>query len=214
MEKGMESASSPSFKQALKIVLKRNIVRLVLLAILLMIWLGMLWFRDEERYSVSPRTMAKVSRVVFSLQDPNGKKTIETQLLAVDSMGMSESALQECSKKLHERLRGKAVWVRSAYLDSAQRTVGKVLLPASSDNSNSSSPDDIGLMLVRDGCAFYCRQQATHLSSADQALYHSAEESAKKSRLGAWKEVDQTPSSACQNPSNSSLRTVQELQPA
>lgn len=183
--------TSPSFKQALRIVMKRNIVRIALLFILLAVWWGVIGFRGGDRYSVTPRTLAKVTlsrvesptRLLFSLNDSREKKSVLAEILAIDSNGFSDSLNQQCQAKLAQLLQGQSIWIRSAYLGSAQQTVGKILVARPNTN-----PEDIGLKLVADGCANYNKKDDQYLSPADRQLYLSAQEGAKNARLGVWAE--------------------------
>jgi endonuclease YncB( thermonuclease family) len=195
--------TSPSFKQAFKIVIKRNIVRLSLLTIFLGVWSVILWLKGGNRYSVSPRAMVKVTlsrveapdRLVLSLNNPGEKKDVPARFLSLDSGGLSAPSSAECEAKLTKRLEGRTFWIRSAYLDSAQRTVGRILI-----SNSGSAPEDVGLQLVREGCAFYCKRDETYLSPADRELYLQAENQAKVGRLGVWESPFAKVSEACLAP--------------
>jgi endonuclease YncB( thermonuclease family) len=200
MKKGMEK-TSPSFKQALRIVIKRNIVRLSLLFILLAVWWAVLIFRGEQRFSITPHTLAKVAlsridsptRIIFFLNDPKDKKIVPTLMVALSSSGFSSAISQQCETKLSGLLEGQAVWVRSAYIDNEQQTVGRVLLARS-----NAQPDDVGLSLLREGCAFYCRKDASYLSLADQQEYSAAEEHARVARQGVWMDASAKAPAECE----------------
>jgi hypothetical protein len=202
MEKGM-STSPSSFKQALRIVFKRNIVRLALLFILLGVWWIVLMFRGESRYSVSPHTMVKAkfsrvespTRVVLVLDEPNGKKYVQADLLAADARGFPESIGRSCEGNLKSRLEGQVVWVRSSYLTDAQQTVGKILVA-----QKAGPPQDIGVLQIQEGCAFYCGRDDQYLSSADRQLYVGAQNQAKESRSGIWA-ADVKPPAECESAS-------------
>jgi hypothetical protein len=195
--------TSPSFKQAFKIVIKRNIVRLSLLIILLGVWSVLLWLKGGNQYSVSPHTMAKVTlsrveapdRLVLLLNDSREKKDVPARFLALDAGGLSAPASTECETKLTKRLEKQTLWIRSAYLDSAQRTVGRILI-----SNSGSAPEDVGLQLVREGCAFYCKRDETFLSPADRELYLQAENQAKAARIGVWESASAKVSDACLAP--------------
>lgn len=192
--------TSPSFKQALRIVIKRNVVRLSLLFILLAVWWVVMILRGEQRYSISPHTLAKVTlsridsptRVVFYLNDPKDKKVVPTLMVALSSKGFSSAISQQCETRLSQLLEGQPTWVRSAYVDNDQQTVGRVLLARP-----NAQPDDIGLSLVREGCAYFCRKDASYLSSADQQEYASAEEYARVARQGIWMDASAKAPAEC-----------------
>jgi hypothetical protein len=200
MKEGMEEKTSPSFKQALRVVIQRNIVRLALLLILVVLWAVISQFRSGDQYSISPHTLAKVtlarvqspSRLLFSIQDLKEKKMVNAEILALDTTGFSESLNRQCSEELLKRLENQPIWIRSAYLGSQQQTVGKVLL-----SKPSAAPEDMGLVMIQSGCAFYCRKDEKYLAPADQKLYQDAEENAKKSHLGVWADSSIKPSAEC-----------------
>lgn len=196
--------SSPSFKQALRITLKRNIVRLVLLVILLVIWAVVSQFRGGDHYSISPHTLAKLNlaqvksptQLLFTLNDPREKKQVDAEILALDTTGFPDSLKQQCSGELLKRLENQAVWMRSAYLGSKQQTIGKILVP-----QPDGVPADIGLAMIRSGCAFYCHRDDKYLSAADQQQYEEAQTEALTKRFGVWKDSSVKPSAECMSSS-------------
>jgi endonuclease YncB( thermonuclease family) len=200
----MEEKTSPSFKQALRVVMKRNIVRLAILLILVVVWAVISEFRSGDQYSISPHTLAKVtlarvqspSRLLFTINDPKEKRVVNAEILALDTTGFSTSLNQQCSEELLKRLENQPVWIRSAYLGSQQQTIGKVMV-----SKPSSTPEDVGLGLIQTGCAFYCRKDEKYLAPADQKLYQDAEENAQKNHLGIWADSSVKPSAECRSSS-------------
>jgi hypothetical protein len=199
MEKGMET--SPSFKQALRMVMKRNVVRLALLFILLAVWWVVIGFRGGDQYSIAPKTLARVtlarvqspSRLLFTLDHPKEKKMVEAELLALDTTGFPEAVKQHCSEELLKHLENQTIWIRSAYLASDQHTVGRVMI-----SHSGIAPDDVGVTVIQTGCAFYCRRDDQYLSPEIQKLYQTAQEQAQKSRLGVWADPAAKPPEGCQ----------------
>jgi hypothetical protein len=194
--------TSPSFKQALRMVIKRNVVRLALLFILLVVWWAVIGFRSGDQFSIAPKTIAKVSlarvqspsRLLFTLDNPKEKKNVEAELLALDTTGFPETVKQHCSEELLKLLENQSLWVRSTYLAADQHTVGRVMI---SHPRSQGTPDDVGEKVIQTGCAFYCRRDEKYLAPDLQKLYQSAQEQAQKSRLGVWADPAAKPPSEC-----------------
>ncbi|MFL5814772.1 MAG: thermonuclease family protein [Bdellovibrionia bacterium] len=192
--------TSPSFKQALRMVIKRNVVRLALLFILLAVWWAVIGFRSGDQFAIAPKTLAKVSlarvqsptRLLFTLDNPKEKKMVEAELLALDTTGFPEAVKQHCSEELLKHLENQTVWIRSVYLASDQHTVGRVMI-----SHAGVAPDDVGISVVQSGCAFYCKRDEKYLSPEIQKLYQTAQEQAQKGRLGVWADPAAKPSDEC-----------------
>lgn len=196
------SFNKPSFKEALRIVIKRNIVRFSLLIVLIAVWWVVIGLKGGDRYSITPHTLAKVSvsridsptRVIFSLNDPQSKKIAATSFVALSSSGLSDALSQQCLTRLTQLLEGQTIWVRSAYVDANQQTVGRILI-----SHPNVPPVDVGLNLLAEGCAFYCRKDEKYLPLADQQQYSNAEEQARVKRLGVWTDASAKAPSECES---------------
>ena len=75
---------------------------------------------------------------------------------------------------------GQAVTVYWDKRDRYGRVVGKVVVEGR----------DVGLAMVREGCAWWYRKYAEEQSAVDQALYGAAELAARGAKRGLWRESE------------------------
>jgi len=84
-------------------------------------------------------------------------------------------------QSLSDLVFGKEVSVEVHKRDRYRREIGKVILDG----------EDVNLVQIRRGLAWFYRQYERELSPEDQAAYDAAEEMARSKKHGLW--VDQAP---------------------
>ncbi|WP_421955254.1 thermonuclease family protein [Polaromonas sp.] len=112
-----------------------------------------------------------------------GKTTHRIRLAGIDAPEKAQAFGQRSKEHLSDIAFSKQVEVVTGKTDKYGRTVGKVLV----------NGIDANLEQVRSGVAWHYKEYASEQSVADRALYITAEEKARTSRLGLWRDNNPMP---------------------
>lgn len=97
----------------------------------------------------------------------------------IDAPESNQSYGREARDFLRGLLTGRSVQVEIVKMDRYGRYVGKVMLDDGAD---------VGLAMIRAGLAWWYERYAREQSRADRAAYASAEQEARRRRLGLWQD--------------------------
>lgn len=100
------------------------------------------------------------------------------RLAGIDAPEKAQPFGQRSKQNLSDLVFGKHVEVDGSKIDKYGRTVGKVLV----------SGADANLAQVKTGFAWHYKQYASEQNAVDRALYAHAEDEARGSRVGLWRD--------------------------
>jgi endonuclease YncB( thermonuclease family) len=136
--------------------------------------------------AVAAKLMGKVIGVLdgdtIDVLDAN-KVTHRIRLTGIDAPEKAQAYGQRSKEHLSDTVFGKQVEVQAGKSDKYGRTVGKVLV----------SGVDANLEQVKDGLAWHYKQYASEQSVSDRELYSNAEDIARNSRSGLWRDPKPMP---------------------
>lgn len=111
------------------------------------------------------------------------KITHRVRLTGIDAPEKAQPFGQRAKENLSGLVFGKQVVVQAGKSDRYGRTVGKVMV----------KHVDANLEQVKTGFAWHYKQYASEQSVSDRALYSSAEEEARSTRVGLWRDLKPMP---------------------
>lgn len=113
----------------------------------------------------------------------SSKVTHRIRLTGIDAPEKAQAFGQRAKEHLSDTLFGKQVEVQGGKTDKYGRTVGKVTV----------NGDDANLEQVKSGFAWHYKQYSSEQSVSDRELYSNAEEKARSSRAGLWRDAHPMP---------------------
>ena len=116
----------------------------------------------------------------------NDRKQYKIRLVGIDAPEKNQPYGQQSKRALSKMAFGRAVTVYWKKCDKYGRIVGKIAV----------NNQDINLEQLNSGMAWWYRQYAHEQTVVDRTLYEVAEDSAKKKRIGLWRDDNPTPPSA------------------
>ncbi len=111
------------------------------------------------------------------------KIRIKIRLADIDAPEKIQAYGSKSTKNLESYIAGKLIEIKYSKKDRYGRIIGKLLF----------NGKDINLQQVKDGFAWHYKYYQGEQSPRDRELYAQAEESAKKLRVGLWKEANPMP---------------------
>ena len=111
------------------------------------------------------------------------KTTHRIRLAGIDAPEKAQPFGQRAKEHLSDLVFGKQVVAQAGKSDRYGRTVGKVMVTGV----------DANLEQVKTGFAWHYKQYASEQSVSDRALYSSAEEEARSTRVGLWRDPKPMP---------------------
>ncbi len=112
-----------------------------------------------------------------------GSQQHKIRLAGIDAPEKSQPFGSSSKQNLSDLAYGKSIAVEWSKQDRYGRTVGKVLV----------SGQDVNLMQVRAGMAWWYRDYAKEQSLADRRLYEQAEQQARAQHVGLWRDAKPLP---------------------
>lgn len=135
--------------------------------------------------ALTTQAFAEITGKVVSVTDGDTIKVLDSQnkehkirLGGIDAPEKSQPYGRASQKNLASLIAGKQVTVQASKTDRYGRTIGKVLVDG----------NDVNLEQVRAGYAWWYRYYKSDQSPEDQRAYETAEDSAKASQAGLWKD--------------------------
>jgi endonuclease YncB( thermonuclease family) len=111
------------------------------------------------------------------------KRSHDIRLAGIDAPEKAQPFGQRSKEHLSDTVFGKRVEVVGSKIDRYGRTVGKIMVGAA----------DANLAQVRAGMAWHYKEYQREQSSADRLAYSAAEDAARSSRVGLWRDPSPTP---------------------
>lgn len=105
------------------------------------------------------------------------------RLAGIDAPEKKQAFGNQSKQSLSDLVFGKIVAVETNKRDKYGRQVGKILLDG----------QDVNLVQVERGMAWFYRQYQREQSAVDRGLYEAAEQEAKEARRGLWSDHDPIP---------------------
>lgn len=105
------------------------------------------------------------------------------RLAGIDAPERKQAFGNRSKESLSDLVFGKTVNVETGKRDRYGRLVGKVLV----------NTQDVNLVQVERGMAWFYRQYQREQSPNDRKLYEAAEDAAKAGKRGLWRDVDPVP---------------------
>ena len=105
------------------------------------------------------------------------------RLAGIDAPEKKQAFGNRSKESLSDLTFGKAVNVETNKRDRYDREIGKVLV----------NGQDVNLVQVERGMAWFYRQYQLEQSPNDRTLYEAAEDAARAGKRGLWRDVDPTP---------------------
>lgn len=124
---------------------------------------------------VSGKVIGVLDGDTVEVLDPS-KITHRIRLTRIDAPEKAQPFGQRSKEHLSDLVFGKQVEVQASKSDKYGRTVGRVMVKGV----------DANLEQVKTGFAWHYKQYASEQSVSDRALYSSAEEEARSTRVGLW----------------------------
>lgn len=115
------------------------------------------------------------------VEDKDGKRTT-VRMHAIDAPELSQSFGRESREQLRALIDNQRVEIREKNRDQFKRVVGQVFFEGK----------DVGLEMVRGGYVWHFKQYERQQSAGDRKMYNDAEQAARSSRLGLWRENNPT----------------------
>lgn len=107
----------------------------------------------------------------------------EVRLAGIDAPEKRQAYGQASKQHLSELVFGRQVTIKTRKRDRYKRELGKVLV----------DDQDAGLNQIESGLAWHYKKYARNQSAQDRQAYAAAEDGAKLSRKGLWKDADPIP---------------------
>ncbi|MBU6376694.1 MAG: thermonuclease family protein [Bdellovibrionales bacterium] len=124
--------------------------------------------------------------VLVLLDEVQKRKPLRVRLLGIDAPEKSQAFGEVCRKSLADVVAGRDVRVQVRGQDRYLRTLGVILLRTSEKNKQEQ---DVNLAQIRSGCAWHYKHYMDQQPVAERQLYAAAEITARKARLGLWKDA-------------------------
>ena len=105
------------------------------------------------------------------------------RLAGIDAPEKKQAFGQRSKQSLSDLAFGKDVAVETTKRDKYRREIGKVLV----------NGQDVNLVQVERGMAWFYRQYQREQSPNDRRLYEAAEDAAKANKRGLWRDADPVP---------------------
>lgn len=113
----------------------------------------------------------------------DGRENVRVRVAGIDAPERSQAFGQRSKQRMSEIVFGKAVQVESTKRDRYGRVIGKVMV----------NGRDAGLSLIDSGLAWHYKKYQREQSAADREIYSLAEDKARSSKVGLWRDSDPTP---------------------
>lgn len=128
---------------------------------------------------------AKVMEVVEgdTIVVQNINRQLKLKLRGVDAPEKDQPFADVARQHLADLVLGKVVLVDFSSLGTEKDLVGKVYLDKM----------DVGQQVIRDGAAWFDKEDGKELSAQDRSLYARSEEAARNERRGIWQDSQPTP---------------------
>ncbi len=123
----------------------------------------------------------------FIIEEENGKRT-RVRIHAIDAPELAQDFGRESRENLRALIANQQVEVRKHDTDQFQRIVGSVFI-----SEKNTGPKDIGLAQIAGGFAWHFKQYQKEQPADERQAYAQAEETARSSRLGLWRENNPLP---------------------
>jgi endonuclease YncB( thermonuclease family) len=117
----------------------------------------------------------------FIVESAGGERTT-IRIHAIDAPELSQDFGKESREQLRALIANQTVTVRKHNTDQYRRIVGSVFL----------NEKDIGLEMIGGGYAWHFKQYQKQQSAEEQKAYTAAENAARESRLGIWRDSNPT----------------------
>ena len=137
-----------------------------------------------------PAYAAELSGTVVGVHDGDTVTVLDAtktqhkiRLAGIDAPELSQAFGQVSRQHLADQIAGRTVVIEWTKRDKYQRLVGKVLLAGR----------DINITQIEAGLAWHYKKYATEQSPKDRQRYTRAEEQARASRLGLWRDSHPVP---------------------
>ncbi len=118
----------------------------------------------------------------FIVESNSGERTT-IRIHAIDAPELSQTFGKQSREQLRALIANQTVEVRKQKIDQYRRIVGTVFLDGK----------DIGLEMTGGGYVWHFKQYQKEQSPEEQRAYTAAENSARDSRLGLWRDGPATP---------------------
>lgn len=136
--------------------------------------------------SINPAFATTLAGKVIGVMDgdtievlDSGKHPQRIRLAGIDAPEKAQPFGQRSKENLSDLVFGKQVHVDVGKIDKYGRTVGKVLV----------NGVDANLAQVKSGFAWHYKQYESEQTAHDRAIYAVAEDSARNSRAGLWRDL-------------------------
>lgn len=130
----------------------------------------------------------------FLAQNAQGE-TQRVRISGIDAPERGQRFAAQARARLGSLLVGRAVLLRAEKRDAYGRAVAQVWLPDAScaQPAECARQQDVGLIQVREGWAWWYRSYAREQSPSDRRRYAAAEASAQSQGLGLWRDAQPVP---------------------
>lgn len=141
-----------------------------------MLWLSLVQTCQAEVYS--GKVVATADGDTLTVLD-HDQRQHKVRLAGIDAPEKGQAFGDQSRQSLAAQVHGKTVAVHTYKTDRYGREVGKILL----------DERDVNLEQIRRGFAWFYRDYEKELSEEDRRLYRGAEELAKASGVGLWRDA-------------------------
>jgi endonuclease YncB( thermonuclease family) len=150
--------------------------------------------------SSSPGLSGKVIRVLdgdtieILKVDATGKHPVRIRMTGIDAPEKSQPFGEKCRETLASLVAGKNVRVDLRGNDRYSRSLGVILVPASSPVTKGQAPSpaekDANLEQIAAGCAWHYKQYQKQQKPEERRRYSEAEDRARAAKLGLWRDPE------------------------